>query len=104
MDGITMLIVKAVVQARSGKEKELEKALLDMIPEVNKEEGALIYTIHRSEMNSGSFFVFEKYIDRDAFEKHVSASYFQQLIAKLEVLADGPADVELYEEIVGLER
>lgn len=99
-----MLIVKAIVHAVAGKEKELEKALLAMIPEVNQEEGALVYSIHRSERHPGSFFIFEKYTDRSAFEKHVSSSYFQQLISKLEVLADAPTDVELFEEIGGLSR
>ncbi len=99
-----MLIVKAILQARSGKEQEMEEALRAMVPNVQQEEGALVYTLHRAEGNPGRFFFYEKYVDRPAFDFHVATPYFQELFRKLESLLEGAVDVELYEELAGLDR
>lgn len=99
-----MLIVKAILQARNGKEKELEEALRAMIPNVQKETGALIYALHRSQDHPGRFFYFEKYVDRGAFDFHVCTPYFKELASKLEILMDGAVDIEFFEELGGIIR
>jgi len=42
-----MLIVVARMNAQTGKEEEMEKAFLDIIPKVESEEGTLAYVLHR---------------------------------------------------------
>ncbi len=59
-----MLVVVAKLKVKEGKGEELEKALLKMIAEVRaKEEGTLIYVLHRAANDPGTFLFYEKYTD-----------------------------------------
>lgn len=47
----------AKLKAQKGKEAELEKVVLKMLPEVKAEEGTLVYNFHRS-LGDPTVFVF----------------------------------------------
>jgi len=44
-----MITLVAVLEAQEGKEKDVENALMEMIPKVQSEEGTLAYTPSLSE-------------------------------------------------------
>jgi quinol monooxygenase YgiN len=99
-----MIILKAVLQAKKGKEKELEKELKAMIPLVQAEPGALVYTLHRSEKDPCRFMFYEKYADRAALDFHRSTPYLKNLFTKIDPLLENKSDAELFEELAGITR
>ncbi|MCX5816528.1 MAG: putative quinol monooxygenase [Proteobacteria bacterium] len=99
-----MIVINAILQAKSGKEPELENMLKAMVPHVQAEQGALAYVLHRAPKNPGKFLFYEKYRDQAAVDYHMSTPYLQQLFKKFDdLLAEAPI-VEIFEEIAAISR
>jgi quinol monooxygenase YgiN len=92
-----MLIVVAKMNAQVGKEDEMEKALRDIIPKVEFEEGTLAYVLHRMKKKPQNFLMYEKYRDKEALAFHSSTPYFAELFGKIAPLMDGDPTIEVYE-------
>ena len=94
-----MLIVVAIIKAQAGKEKEIEEALVSMIPQAQSEEGTLEYILHRAQNEPQKFLIYEKYKDKESFEYHSSTPQIKELFAKVGPLLDGPPSIEIYDLI-----
>ncbi|MDZ4165714.1 MAG: putative quinol monooxygenase [Smithellaceae bacterium] len=100
-----MLVVVAKLKAKEGKGEELERAFLKMIAEVRaKEEGTLIYILHRAANDPGTFLFYEKYTDQAAFIHHSATPHFKELFAAIGPLLEGKPSIETYEELAGVSR
>jgi quinol monooxygenase YgiN len=97
-----MIVINAIVEAKKGKEEELENLLRAMIPQVQEEDGAVIYTLHRSRNSKGKYFFYEKYKDQAAVDYHFSTHYFKELIDKFSNLLETEPIVDIFEEIDGI--
>ncbi|MFH1241816.1 MAG: putative quinol monooxygenase [Pseudomonadota bacterium] len=93
------MIVVASLKAKSGKEGEMEKALREMVSKVEKEEGTLAYTLHRSQKDPSLFLLYEKYKDKDALSHHSSTPYFKEFFNLLGPMLDGKPKIDMYDEI-----
>ena len=98
------MIVVAKLKAKKGEEEKMEKTLKGIIPDVEKEEGTLIYTLHRSQADPGVFLFYEKYKDADALTYHSSTPHFKSLFGKIMPLLEGQPEIEMYEEIDGIKK
>jgi len=98
------MIVVAKIKAKSGEEDKMEKAFLDIMPKVEQEEGTLVYTLHRSQKDPTVFLFYEKYADKDALKHHSSTPYFQELFGVLAPLLDGNPEIEMYDEVKGINK
>jgi quinol monooxygenase YgiN len=99
-----MTVLIAIIQAKSGKETELEKALKSIIPKVQNEANTLQYVLNRSQGNLGKFLFYEKYADKAALDFHLSSSYLKEMLSSIEnLLSEAPA-ITLYEEIGAIQR
>ena len=78
-----MIVMSAMLKAKCGKEKEVENALMAMIPKVQNEEGTIEYTIHRSQNNGGLFFLYEMYKDKRSLDYHMSTPLIQNVYCKI---------------------
>jgi quinol monooxygenase YgiN len=96
------MVVVAKLTAQSGKEAEMEKALLDIIPQVKQEEGTLVYSLHKDQNNPRVFLFYEKYKDMDALAAHSSTPYFKALFKTLKPLLDSPPEISMYTELAGI--
>ena len=95
-----MFILTAQIKAKPGCEKDVEDALLAMIPGVQDEKDTLTYTLHRDINDACAFMYYEVYTDESAFKYHGATPYFQALGKALDgKLADSP--VETFYEIRG---
>jgi quinol monooxygenase YgiN len=99
-----MLVVVAVMKAKAGSEQEMEKALRDMIPMVETEEGTMVYTLHRTKKDPQKFLMYEKYRDKEAFKYHSSTPYFAELFGKIAPLLDGDPAIDIYEELTAIKQ
>ncbi len=98
------MIVVAKLKAKKGEEEKMENTLKGIIPDVSKEEGTLVYTLHRSQNDPGVFLFYEKYKDADALSYHSSTPHFKSLFGSIMPLLDGRPEIEMYEEIDGIKR
>jgi quinol monooxygenase YgiN len=96
------MIVVAKLKAAAGKEEEMKKALMDMIPKVSEEEGTLVYTLHQDQTDPTVFLFYEKYKDADALVVHSSTPYFKELFRTLKPLLDGNPEIAMYNELAGI--
>jgi quinol monooxygenase YgiN len=99
-----MIIFTAALKAKPGKEKELEEALIQMVENVQNEEGALVYIMHRVKDQSGQFTFYEKYKDQAAMDLHDSTPHMNELRGKLAYLLDEEIKLNFYEEIASIRR
>ncbi len=97
-----MLIVVAALNAKEGKEKNLEEALKKMVPLVAQEEGTIAYALHRAKKVPTKFLFFEKYKDKEALASHSSTPYFKELFGTIGPFLDGKPSIEVYEEIASI--
>jgi quinol monooxygenase YgiN len=98
------MIVVAKLKAKEGGAGEMEKALTDMVAKVEKEEGTLVYTLHRHKKDPTVFLVYEKYKNKEAFKYHSSTSHMKQLFSILQPLLAGEPAIEIYDEIARLNK
>ena len=98
------MIVVAKLKAKEGREKEMEGVLRDMVEKVGSEEGTLIYSLHRSLSDPATFMFYEKYTGEDAFKAHSVTPHFKAMFGALQDLVDGPADIQMYEELATLNK
>mgnify|MGYP001770167436 CR=1 FL=1 len=94
-----MLAFKVILQARPGRERSLEEALLTMRRDAAKEDVDSAPMLFRALKNRGRFLLLKEYTDRDSFERGISAHYVEELSLKLEDLIEEPFDAALYRKI-----
>jgi quinol monooxygenase YgiN len=96
------MVVIAKVKIRAGKEAEAEAAFRKQIETVTREEpDTLLYLLHRSRKEPGTFAFYEKYASEAAFDRHGKTPWMQELFKTLTPLLDGPPSIETYDEIAG---
>ncbi|CCO25476.1 putative quinol monooxygenase [Maridesulfovibrio hydrothermalis] len=78
-----MIIVNATMQAATGKEKELEEILLELVKGTATEEGAVEYRLHKFADATGKYRFYEKFKDQKAFDFHCETDHFKTLFSKL---------------------
>jgi len=98
------MIVVAKLKAKSGAESKMADALQAMVSEVEKEEGTLVYTLHQAQNDPTQFLFYEKYTDGEALKAHSSTPYFKELFGTLKPLLDGAPQIEMYNELAGLQK
>lgn len=98
------MVIVAKLKAKEGHEEQMKEIFMNMISKVQDEEGTLIYTLHKSQNDPSQFMFYEKYKDMDAMTLHSSTPYFKELFPMIEPHMDGAPEIEMYEELGGLDR
>lgn len=66
--------------AKKGKEEELLKALLALIPLTRKEAGCIAYELWIENKSKGSFTMYERFKSKQALDDHINSFYVQNFI------------------------
>jgi quinol monooxygenase YgiN len=90
----------AFLEAKEGKETELERILLDLIPPTLKEPGNIAYVPHKSIENPRAFMFDELWENEKTIEEHFKQPHMINLIEKLNPLLARPLELKRYHEIV----
>ena len=90
----------AFLEAKEGKESELERILLDLITPTLNEPGNIAYVPHKSTENPRVFMFDELWIDEKALEEHFKQPHMINLIEKLNPLLERPLELKRYYEII----
>jgi len=97
-----MIVFSAKLKAKYGKEKEVEDALMAMIPKVQNETGTIEYTIHRGQNNDELFFLYEMYKDKKSFDYHMSTTYLKHLQERFDEILEEEPQVDIFKTIASI--
>jgi len=97
-----MIVLVATFQAKPGKEKVLEEKLKGLIPNVQGEDGTIMYILNRSASDSGAFLFYEMYKDKASLDFHGSTTYFLDFINSVDDLIVGKPQLSFYEDIASI--
>ena len=76
-----MTIVLAVTWvARDGASDAVADLLRQLMPLSRAEPGCVQYDAHRDPDDPDTFFLFERYVDKEAFEAHAASAHFRELV------------------------
>lgn len=97
-----MIILTAVMQAKPGKEKEVQDILKSLFPIVKEEKGTIEYRLHSSKAVPGKFLFYEKYKDKQAHDAHTNNTHLQDVFRQLGGLVIEEPQVEFFEEVASM--
>jgi quinol monooxygenase YgiN len=98
------MIVVAKLKVKAGSEDQFEAAVKEAMPEVQKEEGTLVYTLQRSQKDPTVYLFYEKYTGPDALAAHSATPHFKAMSGALAALLDGAPEFDMYDEIAAIDK
>jgi quinol monooxygenase YgiN len=94
-----MVVLAVTWMARAGHEAEVAAIFTKLTEESRKEQGCLMYQVHRHKTEPRRFFIYEQYKDDSGLEAHRAAPHFLQFAKKeLPKVADR-TDGNLYDPL-----
>tara|TARA_B100000949_G_C14190491_1_gene411522 strand:- start:348 stop:713 length:366 start_codon:yes stop_codon:yes gene_type:complete len=91
--------VVVILEAKQGKEKELESALIAVVNPSRAEESNIEYRLHKGIENPAQFVLYENWISKEEHQKQFSKPYILELGARIEQMLEKPYQVIFSEEI-----
>jgi (4S)-4-hydroxy-5-phosphonooxypentane-2,3-dione isomerase len=73
-------VVAATWTAKEGQEDTIARVIENMVEPSRAETGVLLYLAHRAVDNPRVFFLYEQYIDADAYEAHTQTPHFDRWV------------------------
>ena len=72
-------VVAAKWIARPEEVDEVARCVAAMVPLSRAEPGMLVYQPHRDPEDPTVFYLYEQYVDEDAYKAHVESAHFQEI-------------------------
>ncbi len=94
-----MLTIIAKMPIKEGKMDEALKEFKELMIEVAKEEGTVLYSLNVEKANPNTLVVVEQYKDKEALNFHSSTPHFQEFFAKSSALLGGNPELVVMKEI-----
>jgi quinol monooxygenase YgiN len=91
------LTVVAKVRAKPGREADLEREFRAIVSPTHAEPGCLRYTLHRAVEDRALFITIERWVSKDAVDRHFGAPHTQSLLKKAGELLAGPPEILVFE-------
>jgi quinol monooxygenase YgiN len=93
------LTVVATIRAKPGKETELRRELLSLIPTTRKEPGCLNYDLHVATDDPCAFLFHENWTSKRHLDDHLARPHLQAVLAKAGDLLAEPPRITLWEKV-----
>ncbi len=91
------ITVVARFKTKPGKDKELERALRDVVAPTHDEAGCIQYVLHRSTDDPTSIMMFERWTSRQALDEHLATPHIRRLFGIIPALVASPPEVAAFE-------
>jgi quinol monooxygenase YgiN len=91
--------VIARMQAKKGREKELQQALAALIGPSRGEPGCISYILHQAAEDKTSFLFYEHWADKKDLDEHLQKPYIKNFMDSAAKLLDGPVKITLWKMI-----
>ena len=95
-----MISVIAKLPIKDDKVDEAVAAIRELMQDVAKEEGTLLYTLNRDSKNPSTLIFMERYRDKDALNANSATPHFKVFFAKSGALLSGKPEILFMEEIL----
>ena len=82
------LTVIATLKAKQGREDNLFRELQALVAPTQAEQGCLVYELHRSHEEAGTFMFYEQWADRPVWDAHMQMPHLTAFSAKQGDLAE----------------
>ena len=89
------LTVIAVFHAIEGKEKDLERELVALVPLTRREHGCIKYDLHRSIEDPAVYVFYENWASKKALDEHLEMHYLKELLKKSKELLEKPIELHI---------
>lgn len=76
------LVIVARIQAKPNKHEELERELLILVLQTQKEEGCIQFDLYKDNNEVGVYILWECFVNQYAFDKHLQAPYTKAYFEK----------------------
>ncbi len=84
-----MIAIVATIKVKPGMEKTFEDVAAELVAQVNaKEEGCLLYSLHRAP-EAQTYVFLERYRDDAALETHRGTAHFKEIGGRMGPCLDG---------------
>ena len=94
------LILVVRMNAQEGKENDLAAALRELADASRQEPGCEFYIPTQQADDSGSFLLYEQYVDKDAVDAHAASEHFQRIaVGMFPSLLARPRERTFYETL-----
>lgn len=92
-----MVVVIATIEARSGREEDLEQVLRSLVTETRREPGCLQYDLHVSADNPAAFALYERWESADALQAHFETEHMIAALGGFDELSEAGPVLARYE-------
>lgn len=92
-------IVVVILEAKTGKEDELKKALMNVIKPSRAEQSNLEYRLYQDNTNHAQFILYERWISKEAHAEQFKKPYVIELGSKIDELLAKPYQVHFSREL-----
>ena len=93
------LTVVARIQAKAGKEKEVQQTLLGLVGPTRAEAGCINYDLHQSHDDAGLFLFYENWESKAHLDAHLQTAHIQAFRARAGELLAAPVEIKLFRRI-----
>jgi quinol monooxygenase YgiN len=94
-----VLTVIATLEAKAGKEAELERELFALTEPTLQEEGCINYDLLRALDTPGKFVFYENWASSEDLERHLATDHMKAFSVKAGTLLAKPPLIERYEMV-----
>ena len=93
-----MVVFIATLQVAAGKEEDFER-LQTELSEVShaREPGLLVYDVIRHAEKKGTYVVYARFRDKEAFEFHQDADFHHRLVPPILECVEGEMDLQFFD-------
>ena len=84
------------IKIKDGAGAKFEAGFAKAAKESRKERGNRAYDLSRSTKNPNEYVLYERWANLDALAAHVKTTYFQEAVAALGNLGDGPPNLGVF--------
>lgn len=91
--------VLAILEAKSGKGRELMDILLELVKPTRDEEGNIAYVPHRAIDNPDKILFDEVWDSRASLDNHFKMPHMKDLFSRIGDILAKPLDIQIYQEV-----
>lgn len=86
------------ISVKSGMEEKFKQECLSIIPLTLDEEGCINYNLYQSKTSPSVFMLYENWVSKEAYHKHLQMSYMKMVFQKADQLLAEPIEIDLWEK------
>jgi quinol monooxygenase YgiN len=94
------VVVVGAFKMKAGKEQEGLELLQGLIEPTHREDGCILYALHRGTDDPGRLAFIERWASREQLDAHLQTEHVQTLLARAEQPWD-EVDITVYEAVPG---